>query len=127
MPDLDDVQYNELTGGGPTDLHHHPKNVVREDIIQYQDATRLRTVSADYAVTYEDDVVIVDTSAGNVTVTLPLALGQKEFTIVKASTLNTVIIHFSGGQTCFTIVAFTLTNLADTKRLKGFNGNWTTI
>lgn len=127
MPELDYSQYDALVGGGPTQLHHHPKNVDRQDVLQYQEAMRIREVIGDYTATYEDDVILADTNAGDIIVTLPLALGQKEFIVVKSGQLNNLTINFSGGATCFGIISFILTALADTKRLKAHNGNWTTL
>lgn len=84
-----------------------------------QNVENVRTVTSNYAVRYADDIVIVDTTSGNVTVTLPRSRGGKKFCIVKASASNTVTILFSNSETMLGINSVTITSLADKRWFKG--------
>jgi len=56
------------------------------------ETTSIKTVSSDYAGTANDYTILVDTTAGNVTVTLPTPQTGKIYNIKKVTGSNNVII-----------------------------------
>lgn len=67
-------------------------------------AVNMRSVSADTTLTYKDSLVFVDTSGGNVTITLPYANSwgttkSPNLYIIKTSTSNTLTIAPQSGDT----------------------------
>lgn len=127
MRQLDEGQIDELTGGGECHLHHHPTSITHVEVDQFQAILRIRQTALDYTANPVDDIIVCNTNVGNITVTLPLAQGAKEFTVTKASALNTVTIAFSGGQTCYGQATVTLSAIGEVKRFKAFFDNWITI
>lgn len=84
-----------------------------------QSIESVRTVTSSTAADYNDDIIVADTSAGNVTVTLPKSRGGKKFCIIKGSAANTLVVDFSGGETMLGITSVTITSLADARWFKG--------
>lgn len=68
------------------------------------------TKTTNYTVTTGDSGILVDTSGGNVTITLPTAVGlTQQFTIKKKSSdANTVTVATSGGQTIDGVSTFVI-------------------
>lgn len=77
------------------------------------------TVTSNHLVEYREDIIIADTSAGNITVTLPKSRGGKKFCVIKSNAANTVTVNFTGGETLLGIVSVTITSLADRRWFKG--------
>lgn len=71
-----------------------------------------RTVSSNYTVTEDDDVIYVDTSSGNITITLPNASQRvpgREFVLLKISAANSLIIDPMGAITINGAASLTVT------------------
>lgn len=77
-------------------------------------------VAANHTAEYREDVIVADTSTGNITVTLPKSRGGKKFCVIKASAANTLLVNFSNGETMLGITSVTITSLADRRWFKGF-------
>lgn len=127
MREFTEDQIQELTGGGECHQHYHSFNPNHTYVSRLQDTYKVRTVSTDTTLDASDDIVVVDTTSGNVTVTLPRSRGLREYTIVKGKSSNTAIIHFSNSENCFGVTSFNLVSLGETKRFKAYNGNWISI
>lgn len=123
---LDERQLNELIGGGECYLHHHPVDQVFNHIqLEQMQATMIVTnVSAAYTALESDDIIVADTTAGNVTITLPLAKNSKEFIVCKKVAANSLIIAFSGGELVFGAATITMTTIMDGRRLKAIPGGY---
>jgi hypothetical protein len=65
----------------------------------YQQIANRVTVTADYTVLHADDYILVDSTAGAVTVTLPTARNGLQFTILRTAGANNVTIVPSGAET----------------------------
>lgn len=70
-------------------------------LVLYGQQMPLRTVSANTSLTAADFFVEVDTSAGNITITLPTAVGIKgqPFVVKNRTGSNKVIINTTASQT----------------------------
>lgn len=90
---LNTEEVRQLTGFSECYLHVHPRHVIdADDVTNSQSARKIIEVSANYTVLPTDEIVLVDTTAGNVTIMLPHSDFKKEFQVVKVSSANKVII-----------------------------------
>lgn len=86
--------------------------------------------TSSYTVTSSDDVVYVNDTLGSVTITLPTAVGLdgKIFTIKKvSSSLNTVTIATTGGQTIDGATNVVLNNAQEKAIVQSNNHYWFTL
>lgn len=60
-----------------------------------------RTVTANYTLTDADNIVFVNDTAGNVTISIPTAVGRagREWTVVKVAGGNTTTLDAAGSET----------------------------
>lgn len=82
------------------------------------------TVTGNHIADYREDIIIADTTAGNLTVTLPKARGGKVFHVVKSKAANTLTIVFSGTETMLGLASITITDFGAGKRLKAVLGGY---
>jgi hypothetical protein len=101
--------------------------VTQEIIDQIQAAMKPRFVSTNYTATYNDNVLVVDSSLANVAVVLPAAKNGKEFIVVKSAAANTVTVSFTGADTLFGSSNIAMLNLSDSKRFKSIVGGYITL
>ena len=86
-------EVDQLVGNGYCFVHVHPKVPLDfTDITQLEAVQPSNPVSGDYELTRADSLVFVDTSAGSVTLTMPLAAKGREFQITKMTGGNAVWI-----------------------------------
>jgi hypothetical protein len=97
--------------------------VTQELIDQVQSAMQVRKVNQSYLANYNDNIILVDTSLANLTVTLPLAKNGKEFIIVKGSASNGLTVQFSGADKMFGLGNISMLELG-TRRLKSIPGGY---
>lgn len=97
----DDIQLSE---------HRHLESLQQMEVV--------KTVTANYSPTYYEDIILVDTTAGNVTITLPKARGGKIFHIIKTKAINTLTIVFTGSETMLGVASLSITDFGAGKRLK---------
>lgn len=120
-------EHQELTGGGECGLHWHAPNRDHSVLEILQETHKVVSVTADYTMNVNDDIVVADTTAGNVTITLPPSKGQREYVAVKAKTANLLIVNFSGTENCFGQTSFNVVTLGDTLKFKCYGGGWIKI
>ena len=80
----------------------------------------------------EDDVVLVDTSAGDVTITLPaisdaMVRLKREYVVVKTIAANTVTIMPTGADTIRGAASTTISTQWASLRFRATSGNWVVI
>ena len=93
MRALTDNEMDQLAGNGYCYLHTHPRVPLDfSDRLQLMSVEPTEPVTSDYALGRADELVLVDTSLQNVTITLPLAARGREFCVVKMSAANEVRI-----------------------------------
>lgn len=84
---------NQLTQGAETFLHTHPRHVIdADDVSNYQRARNIVLSVGNYIAKPNDEIFLVDTSAGNVTITLPHSDFKKEYQVVKISGANIMFV-----------------------------------
>jgi len=126
---IDPRQESELTSLGDCQLHWHSSDRARShtDVLALQAATPFLTVTANYTVTDAYDYVLVDTTSGNLTVTLPPAKGAREVEIAKKVAANTLVIIPSGSDTVVGDTSVVVTERWTSLRFKAYVGGWALI
>jgi len=116
-----------LVGGGETTLHTHPLTI-SHDILQRLDTiTKSPTVTGDTTLTGAEDFVLVDTSAGNITITLPRKIEGLVCEVIKPNAAYTVTILPQAGMTILGAAGATLTAAGSSARFKLFGTDWKVI
>jgi hypothetical protein len=109
MP-LEETEVQQLTQGGETFLHAHPRHIMDADDVFNQEAARpILYVNINYTVKPNDEIIVVDTSGGNVTVTLIRNTTNKEYCVVKASAANTLTVVPTAPDTFLGTASVTVT------------------
>lgn len=121
---LTEQQYGALFGGGVNDDHYHEERITHETMEKLQSQRRIIQTTVDYTPSLFDDVIIAVSSSADVIVTLPVVTSQKEYTVVKGSTLHTVLIHFAGGANCLGSTEWQQSALGAAATFKAYQGNW---
>ena len=96
-PDFTDDEKQRLRGliaGGDTFAHWHSEDRAPTQAFLHglQQLVSQNTVTGDTTLSSRQDIVFVDTSAGDVTITLPNATEGQEYTVVKVGATNKLII-----------------------------------
>lgn len=88
-----------LVNGGVCHLHTHDDERLlnHRDLEQLNSVKRPTVVSTDYTAAYQDDIILVDTSGGAVSITLPGPRGGNEHVIIRVAGANSVTITPESG------------------------------
>ena len=121
---LDPDSHQSLTGGGQCDLHWHELPNQHDVLEVFEGLYKVSTIDTSSTVAPLDDIVLVDTTAGNITVTLPPSKGMREFRIIKAAAGNQLTVQFSGAENCFGTTSYDVVTLGDVLHFKAYNGGW---
>lgn len=93
-----DYRFRELVSGGDCRAHYHLEDrVPTQDFLHgLQNIAYKYEVSSDTVLTGQEDFIFVDTSASDVTITLPRATGGREITVVKTTAAHTLTVDTTG-------------------------------
>ncbi len=126
--DLTDNEVEQLTRGGECFIHSHPRHIIdADDVYNGQAARLIKVIYGNYTLLPNDEIILVDTTGGNITINLPHSNHQKEYQVVKTADAYTLIIVPTApdtilGETGVSVTA-KLTSLnfkMDTKRQNWF-------
>lgn len=120
MPnELTDYEHSQLLNGGLCVLHEHDVVLAEHKHVDaLQSLEVVVSLAVDHVVDYREDIIIIDTTAANRVVTLPLSRGGRKFCIVKSSAANNLTVQFTGGETMFGAATVVLTAIGS-KWFKG--------
>ena len=123
---LSPQQESTLVSGGDCFDHWHSSDRVRthDDILTMQALAKATLVSSDTTITSKQDYLIVDTSSGNVTVTLPFSNNGREIEIMKNAQANYLSIVPFGDDVILKSKEVRVFNYGTSLRFKGFTGGW---
>ncbi len=126
---MDEITDRSLIGGGDCFAHWHSADrVPSSDMLHgLQAIAKQQPVTGDYQATINDDYLLVDTSAGDVTITLPMAVGGNEVEILKMSSAYTVIVLPMGTDTILTTTGVTISTGDAAIHFKSFGTDWRPI
>lgn len=118
-----------LIGGGDCRLHFHidDRQPTQAFLQGLQGVANRVPVTGDTTLTGKEDFVSVDTSAGNVTITMPVAKQGLEIEILKTSPAYTIIIVPRGTDTILNTTGVTISLGNAALRFKAFGTDWRLI
>ncbi len=128
--ELSAEEYMSLTSGDDCPLHSHSfdRSVTHDSVLQYQDSEGSRVVYTSYSPLYADDYLFVDTTAGAVTLSLPIARGGKTYTVVKLTGANNVVVLPNGTDTINGAASKSVTTAYTPLKIKAVKGlGWVQI
>ena len=123
-------EVDQLVGNGYCYIHTHPKQPLDfSDRLQLMAAEPSTPVSGDYELARGDELILVDTSFGSATITLPPASRGREFQITKMTPQNAVWIVPAASETVLGSEAgVVLYNQYSSLHLKAlYDGQWIAI
>lgn len=128
-PDLTDYEkqrVRELISGGDTFAHWHSEDRVPTQNFLHglQQLMSQKAVSTNTTLSSKNDIVFVDTSAGDVTITLPNGAQGEEYTIVKLGATNKLIITSVAPLTVNGRVSVSYTTALSARTYKLNGTNW---
>lgn len=123
---IDSRSEQELVGGGDTLLHYHLADRATNAGLQ-SDQRVISVTEAAYSVSYTDDVLLVDTTASDVTVQLLPTRKQREIEIVKVAQANTLTILPASNELIVGESSAIVTEQWTALHFKGINQNWVVI
>lgn len=125
---LNEQQERELTTGGVCRLHVHDDERLlnARDLHQLNAIERVVTVTTSYTAQVHDDIILVNTTSGGVTVTLNSSLLGAKYVIIRVSGSNNVIVQPSSG-TINGSASETISSSYTPKRVKCIAGNYYSV
>lgn len=122
-------QESSLVSGGDCFDHWHSADRVldRSSLLTLQSLARAYETNDSITVTDTMDYVIVDTSAGNVTITLPRAHNGREIEVMKNATANTLIILTTSPNKILGESELRVYNYGTSLRFKAVSTGWVMI
>lgn len=120
---LTEEQLSQLAGYGICLIHTHPKEDLGfSDILELMLAAPVTEVNTSpYSPTSKDMILLVDTTAGSITINMPIAAKGREFYIVKtAGNFPVYVVPFSGEEILNSGSGVSFTNIGTSIRLKAF-------
>jgi hypothetical protein len=106
--------------------HYHSSDRFpsRDTLLWLDSLENVRAVSSNYTVTASDDYLLVDTTSGDVTVTLPNAINGRKLHVVNYAGTNDVIVtstvDINGSASDFTVASGNIASVKDV------GGEWVT-
>jgi len=121
---LTEEQEFSLVGGGDCQVHYHSsdRDITREQVVQFQASENMRMVTASGAITYNDDILLVNTTSGAVTLTLPIARGGKTYSVVRIAGANAVTLTPAAGNTINLTSSLSVSTSFAPARIKALKG-----
>lgn len=92
MPLLD-AEIDQLTHGAECRIHFHPKEFPDiDDLVNLQAVNPGVTIAVDHTAQNADSLLTVDTSAGDITLTLPPPQNGREYQIIKTASAYSLYV-----------------------------------
>lgn len=115
-----------LIGGGDCFSHWHSEDRKATQTLMHglQNVSKVINISDDTIIPSGVDVVIVDTTLNDVTVTLPLSRGGREITVVKLGIPNLLTVNCTGTETIDGRSSVSYRTERTSRTFKAYDGNW---
>lgn len=133
MIGLDDrLVRDQLTGYGDCNLHYHLEDRAKFPLneLEYTSINSISTVTSNYTATETDGYIYVDTTAGNITVTLPAITTKnegKEIEVAWVGGTYQLTVAPTGSDTIIGQPDVIYTELYTSLRYKATTGMWVII
>lgn len=126
---LSPAQESNLTSFGDCFDHWHSSDRVldHDSLLALQSLAEPVPVTGDITVTTQQDLILVDTSLKNITVTLPLASKGREIEVMKNAEPNMLIVKTSGTDLILGADELRAYNYGTSLRFKAIPFGWIII
>lgn len=129
MP-LTEHEVAALTGGMDTTLHSHSfdRTMTHASLDELQALEKVVAITANYVASYRDDFILVDSTAGAISISIPFGKGQKELTVVRIAGTFSVTLNAAATDIINGFSSLVITNSYAPVRLKAFKGfGWVSV
>jgi len=118
-----------LINGGDCFSHFHSEDrrPTQDFLRSLQQVAKDVSISANYSVRNDDNVVLCNTTTGNITVTLPRSRRGVEYTFIKTAASNTLTIDGSGAETINGSATLVMSSVWSSRTLKSIGNGWVVI
>lgn len=97
---LEQDELDQLRGGAECRIHYHPKDFPDiNDLVNLQAVNPGLPVTGDVTLGNEDSLILVDTSGGDITITMPPAASGREYQIIKTDAAFIIYVVPAAGET----------------------------
>ena len=109
------------------DTRQEDKFPSRDSRVWQDSLETTKTISTNYSVTADDDYLLVDTTSGSVTITLPSAASGRKLTVQRIAGANNVILETSGADTIDGATTFTVSDTRRSVTIKSTHAGYITV
>lgn len=99
----------------------------RDSRVWQDSLEKVRSITTNYTVDSDDDYILIDTTAGIITLTLPNAISRRKLIVIKTAGGNNITISPVGTDTINGASSLTITTSYSPVRLKAITGGYITI
>ncbi len=125
---LQDQELRLVSGGDcPDHNHSYDRTPTHDFLVGLQGIASVAPTTGNVTLGDNDDHVLVDTTAGTVTVTLPRATSGREYEVTKVTAPNSVNVVPSGTDTVLGTTGVTWASQWTSIRFKAITGGWVAI
>lgn len=118
-----------LINGGDCFSHFHSEDrrATQDFLHGLQSVSYNKSTSSSLVLTGVEDIIRADTSASDITITLPPAVHGKEVTIVKTSALHTLTVQGANGELINGDNVHVYTTIWSARTFKAVDGQWSIV
>ena len=123
-------QEQALLSGADCNLHYHSEDqhITRDQLQQLEDREVIRIITASGAITYKDDILLLDSTSGAQALTLPTARGGKRYIFTRVAGGNAITLSRTGTDTINGATTLVISTSYSPVRLKAVKGlGWVTV
>jgi len=117
----------DLRPGSLCFSHHHEMPLSAVELRKLEASAQRLVVSANVIVGDDVDIIDVDSTSGNVTVTLPPAINHRRLILVRRVAANTVTLAAAGADQIDGVASITIAGAWGTATLLALPGMWVTL
>lgn len=115
---------DDLLPGSLCLSHSHDQPLSTTDLRKLEAAQRVREVTTNYVAAVNDDIIVVDSASGNVSVTLLPARAQRRLIVVRKVAANVVTLVAAGSDQIEGAASINLAGAWTTANLLALPGMW---
>ena len=102
--------------------------MTQDQLHQLNELERVRVITSSGGLAHDDDILLLNSSSGVLSLTLPRARGGKRLTLTRVAGANNITLSRSGSDTINGATTMTISSSYSPVRLKAINGmGWVTV
>jgi len=126
---LTSAQESSLTSAGDCFDHWHSSDRILDhtSVLSLQGISQVFKVTDDFTVTLNQDIIAVDTTLKDITITLPLTGNGRDIEIIKVASPFKLYVQLSGTDLIYGETLVEMDVLGTSLRFKAILGGWVLI